>query len=213
VAGLGPAPPPVVCTENLPLQTKSNEQRSRADDHAPSGCLGGVSEHLSELAAAGAGTPRHIAEGWSAFADMVHHRSSKWRTGDIGGFMGRRHAAHADEHYAEVRGRRAHPHPASCSTDTARFDTQTTRLHNIYKHIEPPRAFEADQRRQRCMHLAAAAQRLASSDAPLMRWARAALTRGKCCVKERHRTLSPADIALSIRSEPVGCCDTRADAR
>ena len=109
MAGHGPTPPPVVCTESLPLQTKSDGQRPRDDDHVPSGCFGGVSEHLSELAAAGAGTPRHLAEHWTAFAGMVHHRSSKWRTGDIGGFMGRRHAAHADEHYAEVSVRRAHP--------------------------------------------------------------------------------------------------------
>ena len=65
-------------------------------------CFDGVSTHVSGLAAAGADTPRHLAEHLSAFAGMVH--LSKWRSGDIGGFKGRRQrdAPQPDDTFAEV---------------------------------------------------------------------------------------------------------------
>ena len=176
MAGHGPTPPPVLGTESLPLQTKCDGQRPRGDDHVPSGCLGGVSEHLSELAAAGAGTPRHLAEGWTAFAGMVHHRSSKWRTGDIGGFMGRRHAAHADEHYAEVRERRAHPQILLAGR-TQHASTGKRTGSTTCKHFEPFCAFEfasvAPHHKRGCCNAEAG-----PSDALLIRCATPALTQG-----------------------------------
>ena len=88
----------------LPLQTRDKEHGPRNDHVEVRGCFEDVAEQLSELAAVGAGTPRHIAEHWAAFASMVH--LNKWRSGDIGGFSGRRRhdaTAESDHPFAEVR--------------------------------------------------------------------------------------------------------------
>jgi hypothetical protein len=96
--------PPVIRHDAVPLQTRDKEHGPQNDHVEVRGCFEDVAEQLSELAAVGAGTPRHIAEHWSAFASMVH--LSKWRSGDIGGFSGRRRrdaAAETDHPFAEAR--------------------------------------------------------------------------------------------------------------
>ena len=102
MAGPGLPPPPAVRTGTSTPTTPPDDQNPR-DDHVITGCFDGVATRLGNLAAAGAGTPKHLSEHFSAFAGM--HHLSRWRSGDIGGFSGRRRhdTAHADDHFAEVR--------------------------------------------------------------------------------------------------------------